>query len=119
MSGPLFSWRAQLGKLAEDMLLSNRCSDITLALSAAWVTNCWSGGRSDQLGSVEHGDERELRIAARPSGDLARLIAGLLYLQHAFDLSDEDVVWQWLENPYWQVFMGETYLQTKPALRNC
>jgi len=27
------------------------------------------------------------------------LIAGLLYLQHAFDLSDEDVVWQWLENP--------------------
>ncbi|KAG0164977.1 hypothetical protein DFQ30_009111 [Apophysomyces sp. BC1015] len=30
-----------------------------------------------------------------------RLIAGLLYLQHALDLSDEDVVWQWLENPYW------------------
>lgn len=26
-----------------------------------------------------------------------RLIAGLLYLQHAFDLSDEDVVWQWVE----------------------
>ncbi|MGF6673806.1 hypothetical protein OKW44_001658 [Paraburkholderia sp. WSM4174] len=23
-----------------------------------------------------------------------RLIAGLLYLQHAFDLSDEEVVWQ-------------------------
>nr|CCA83854.1 hypothetical protein BDB_mp80045 [blood disease bacterium R229] len=31
----------------------------------------------------------------------ARLIAGLLYLQHAFDLSDEEVVWQWVENPYW------------------
>jgi IS5 family transposase len=30
-----------------------------------------------------------------------RLIAELLYLQHAFDLSDEDVLWQWLENPYW------------------
>jgi IS5 family transposase len=30
-----------------------------------------------------------------------RLIAKLLYLQHAFDLSDEDVLWQWLENPYW------------------
>jgi transposase, IS5 family len=29
-----------------------------------------------------------------------RLIAELLYLQHAFDLSDEEVVWQWLENPY-------------------
>lgn len=45
-----------------------------------------------------------------------RLIAGLLYLQHAFDLSDEDVVWQWLENPYWQVFTGETYLQTRPPI---
>ncbi|RKT98749.1 IS5/IS1182 family transposase [Burkholderia sp. Nafp2/4-1b] len=45
-----------------------------------------------------------------------RLIAGLLYLQHAFDLSDEEVVWQWLENPYWQVFTGETYLQTKPPI---
>ena len=30
-----------------------------------------------------------------------RLIAGLLYLQHAFDLSDEQVVAGWLENPYW------------------
>jgi IS5 family transposase len=45
-----------------------------------------------------------------------RLVAGLLYLQHAFDLSDEDVVWQWVENPYWQVFTGETYLQTEPPV---
>jgi IS5 family transposase len=35
-----------------------------------------------------------------------RLIAELLYLQHAFALSDADVVWQWLENPYWQLFTG-------------
>ena len=46
----------------------------------------------------------------------ARLIAGLLYLQHAFDLSDEGVVWRWVENPYWQVFTGETYLQTQPPI---
>ncbi|KVN07129.1 MULTISPECIES: IS5 family transposase [unclassified Burkholderia] len=45
-----------------------------------------------------------------------RLIAGLVYLQHAFDLSDEEVVWQWVENPYWQVFTGETYLQTEPPI---
>ncbi|QCP55096.1 IS5 family transposase [Trinickia violacea] len=45
-----------------------------------------------------------------------RLIAGLLYLQHAFDLSDEEVVWQGVENPYWQVFTGETYLQTEPPI---
>ena len=30
-----------------------------------------------------------------------RLGAGLLYLQHAFDLSDEQVVTGWLESPYW------------------
>jgi len=30
-----------------------------------------------------------------------RLIAGLLYLQHTFDLSDEEVVTQWIENAYW------------------
>ncbi len=37
-----------------------------------------------------------------------RLIAGLLYLQHAFDLSDEAVVWGWVENPYWQAFTEST-----------
>jgi IS5 family transposase len=40
----------------------------------------------------------------------------LLYLQHAFDLSDEEVVWAWVENPYWQVFTGETYFQTEPPI---
>lgn len=45
-----------------------------------------------------------------------RLVAGLLYLQHTFDLSDEEVVWGWVENPYWQVFTGETYLQTEPPI---
>lgn len=45
-----------------------------------------------------------------------RLIAGLLYLQHAFGLSDEDVVWGWVENPYWQVFTGEEYLQITPPI---
>ena len=45
-----------------------------------------------------------------------RLIAGLLYLQHTFDLSDENVVWGWVENPYWQVFTGEAYFQTQPPI---
>ena len=42
-----------------------------------------------------------------------RLVAGLLYLQHAFDASDEAVVNTWVENPYWQYFCGETHLQTE------
>ncbi len=45
-----------------------------------------------------------------------RLIAGLLYLQHAFALSDEDVVWGWVENPYWQLFCGETWFQHQPPI---
>ena len=42
-----------------------------------------------------------------------RLMAGLLYLKHAHDLSDEDVCWRWLENPYWQFFTGEVFFQTR------
>jgi IS5 family transposase len=64
--------------------------------------------------AIERRDERELRLARRATATSPRLIAGLLYLQHAFDLSDEEVVWQWVENPYWQVFTGETFLQTEP-----
>ena len=40
-----------------------------------------------------------------------RLIAGLHYLKHAFARSDEAVVAQWLENPYWQYFCGAEYFQ--------
>lgn len=40
-----------------------------------------------------------------------RLIAGLLYLQHAYDYSDEVLLWTWIENPYMQYFCGETHFQ--------
>ncbi len=41
-----------------------------------------------------------------------RLMAGLLYLKHAYDLSDEAVCERWLESPYWQFFTGEVVFQT-------
>ena len=31
-----------------------------------------------------------------------RLMVGLCYLQHTFQLSDQEVVERWVENPYWQ-----------------
>lgn len=40
-----------------------------------------------------------------------RLIAGLLYLQHAYNLSDEAVLERWVENVYYQHFCGEQYFQ--------
>ncbi len=39
-----------------------------------------------------------------------RLVAGLLYLQHAYRLSDEAVVARWVETPYFQHFCGETFV---------
>ncbi len=45
-----------------------------------------------------------------------RLVAGLLYLQHAFRLSDEAVVARWVENPYFQHFTGETFFQHRPPI---
>ena len=40
-----------------------------------------------------------------------RLIVGLLMLQHMFKLSDEKIVFLWVENPYWQFFCGYDFLQ--------
>lgn len=40
-----------------------------------------------------------------------RLMVGLHYLKHAFDLSDEDVVTRWIENPYWQYFCGCSHFE--------
>ena len=40
-----------------------------------------------------------------------RLVAGLLFLQHAYRLSDESVVARWVENPYYQHLTGETFFQ--------
>jgi len=40
-----------------------------------------------------------------------RLMVGLQYLKYTFDLSDEELVLRWLENPYWQYFCGETHFQ--------
>ncbi len=40
-----------------------------------------------------------------------RLMVGLHYLKHTYNLSDEEVVLQWLENPYWQYFCGNEYFE--------
>jgi IS5 family transposase len=40
-----------------------------------------------------------------------RLMVGLHYLKHSYDLSDELVVARWVENPYWQHFCGFEFFQ--------
>src|ERR1700688_2694943 len=41
-------------------------------------------------------------------GISTRLMVALHYLKYQHDLSDEDVVALWVENPYWQHFSGMT-----------
>lgn len=50
----------------------------------------------------------------RPAID-TRLMVSLHYLKYTFDLSDEDVVESWLQNPYWQYLSGMcTFQHQKP-----
>lgn len=48
--------------------------------------------------------------SGRPAAPV-RLIIGLLLLQYMHNLSDENVVRMWVENPYWQYFCGYDHLQ--------
>ena len=57
-----------------------------------------------ELGQVFH----EFRGApAKP----IRLMAGLHYLKHTYNLSDEGLVHRWVENPYWQFFCGRLFFE--------
>lgn len=40
-----------------------------------------------------------------------RLMTALHYLKYTFDLSDEDVVSGWVENPYWQYLSGMKFFE--------
>lgn len=42
-----------------------------------------------------------------------RLMLSLLYLKHAYDLSDEAVVERWSENVYWQFFSGMEHFEPR------
>ena len=50
--------------------------------------------------------------AGRPRVPLRTMIA-LLYLKHAFNLSDEAVVERWAETPRWQFFSGLAYYEER------
>ena len=45
-----------------------------------------------------------------------RMMVGLLYLKYTYNLSDEEVLQGWLENPYWQYFCGGTYFEHRLPL---
>ena len=53
---------------------------------------------------------RHYRPLGRPAKP-TRLMAGLHFLKHMYDLSDEETVERWVENPYWQSFCGFEFFQ--------
>jgi len=66
--------------------------------------------------SWEYLDEEFGKLFPSPVGCPAiptRLIVGLFFLKAMYKTSDEDIPKRWVENPYWQYFCGEQYMQHK------
>jgi heme-degrading monooxygenase HmoA len=45
-----------------------------------------------------------------------RLMVSLQYLKYIYNLSDNDVVCAWVENPYWQYLSGMQYFEHDPPI---
>ncbi|WP_183982304.1 transposase, partial [Pseudoxanthomonas broegbernensis] len=95
---------------ADDLFRSRLENQIDLRHPLAKLANRmpWAGLEDALAPTLPPDPER----GGRPSLPV-RLMAGLLYLKHAHDLSDEEVCVRWLENPYWQFFTGEVVFQTR------
>jgi transposase, IS5 family len=68
---------------------------------------------ADLFGSTAQLVSAGVSNAGRPRLPI-RLMVSLLYLKHAFDLSDEELVERWSENVVWQFFSGLDYYQPGP-----
>ncbi|MBW2091743.1 MAG: transposase, partial [Deltaproteobacteria bacterium] len=49
-------------------------------------------------------------------GVSTRLMVALHYLKYTHNLSDEEVVAAWVENPYWQYFSGMKWFEHEPPI---
>lgn len=81
-----------------DQILNPAHELIQLARKIDWsrLDAAFAGSYSDDMGAP---------------AKAIRLMVGLHYLKYTFDMSDERLVEQWVENPYWQYFCGYTHLQ--------
>lgn len=84
--GPTFTHRSRTGTSVEDVDLF---------------------GSSAQLDGVGVSSAEWPRLSVRP-------VASLLYLKHAFNLSDEELVERWAERVRWQYFSGNEYYAPRP-----
>lgn len=93
---------ADLYRARLDNLLDHRHELFQLAEKIDW------DGFEEALG-------RFYKPVGRPA-KATRLMVALSYLKHVHDLSDEEVVARWVENPYWQWLSGCDYFQHHPPI---
>ena len=94
-------------------VLANRLpwAQIEAALAPAFARKNRQGqavAASDLFGTGLQIAGAGISAAGRPRLPI-RLMAALLYLKHAFNLSDEELVARWSENVVWQYFSGQDY----------
>ena len=88
---------------------------IEIALAPAFARKAREGQvseDSDLFGPTLQVAGAGVSAAGRPRLSI-RLMASLLYLKHAFNLSDEEVVDRWGENVVWQYFSGQEYYEPR------
>lgn len=86
-------------------------SQIEAALAPSFARQNRAGqmkSEHDLFGTTQAMSGAGVSAAGRPRLPI-RLMAALLYLKHAFNLSDEELVARWSENVVWQYFSGQTY----------
>ena len=98
-------------------VLANRMpwSQIEAALSPAFARKNLDGKlveHDDLFGTALEISGGGTSPAGRPRLPI-RLMSALLYLKHAFNLSDEELVERWAENVVWQYFSGQTYYEPR------
>ena len=90
-------------------------SQIETALSPAFARKNIEGkviAYDDLFGGTVETADGGASPAGRPRLPI-RLMSALLYLKHAFNLSDEELVERWSENVVWQYFSGQTYYEPR------
>ena len=90
----------ELGKALLSSFLNMKDELILLGKAIDWKHLCETFGESFH------------KSQGRP-GLSTRLMVGLTYLKYLHNLSDEKVIKQCLQNPYWQYFCGFSYFQTQ------
>jgi IS5 family transposase len=97
------------------VVLANRMpwQGIEASLAQRWAHQVKAGkkiGDLDLFGPVSAVAGGGVSNAGRPRLP-TRLMVVLLYLKHAFNESDGDVIQRWGETPTWQYFSGTEYLE--------